>query len=306
MKFSLPIILSICCYTCVSAQTVTTTCNINIKGKDYALHLVEVGDNLYQVSKKYNSTVLDIWKSNPSIVDSVVVPGQVLKVPVNSKADVQKSTAGTLEVVEVVEEVTEEKLKFEKDQLVLHQVEKGQTLFAISRLYNVAIEDIITWNSLESTNLTIGDSLIVNPFGGVKIVEDKKNEVVEIKPSDKPMKTTVISNEQQDLLHEEFVGLKENGAAQWERGTASWLETNNPMMKSNYYALHKTAPIGTIIKVSNLVNKKYIFVKVIGKLPNTGENNNIQIRLSPAAKNDIILLDGKSLVELNYYLALND
>ena len=50
-----------------------------------------------------------------------------------------------------------------------------------------------------------------------------------------------------------------------------------------YLALHKTAPVGTIMQVKNAMNGLYVYVRVIGKLPNTGENNNILVRLSPRA-----------------------
>jgi hypothetical protein len=83
--------------------------------------------------------------------------------------------------------------------------------------------------------------------------------------------------------------------------TAGKLVSNNPNAVDAYYALHKSAPVGSIIKVMNLVNQKYVFVKVLAPLPNIDENNNIEIKVSPAASKDIMLLDGKTLVEITGY-----
>ena len=44
---------------------------------------------------------------------------------------------------------------------VIHTVESGQTLFAISRLYNVTIAEIQSWNNLESTQLREGQDLTI-------------------------------------------------------------------------------------------------------------------------------------------------
>ncbi|GAB3650353.1 hypothetical protein GCM10027594_25590 [Hymenobacter agri] len=67
-----------------------------------------------------------------------------------------------------------------------------------------------------------------------------------------------------------------------------------------YLALHKTAPVGTIMQVKNAMNGLYVYVRVIGKLPNTGENNNILVRLSPRAVQKLGTSDARFRVETNY------
>jgi histone H3/H4 len=48
------------------------------------------------------------------------------------------------------------------------------------------------------------------------------------------------------------------------------------------------------------MNNKTIRVKVIGKLPDTGENKNILIRISESAAKQLNALDEKFLVEITY------
>ena len=76
-----------------------------------------------------------------------------------------------------------------------------------------------------------------------------------------------------------------------------------PIEKSitdKYLALHKTAPVGTIMQVKNAMNGLSVYVRVIGKLPDTGENNNILVRLSPRAVQKLGTSDAKFRVETNY------
>ncbi|MGI8892798.1 MAG: peptidoglycan-binding protein, partial [Bacteroidia bacterium] len=84
-----------------------------------------------------------------------------------------------------------------------------------------------------------------------------------------------------------------------EKGSASWIDDND-INPSKFYALHRSAPTGTIIKVTNRMNNKTVFVKVVGVLPNTGDNSNITIKLSKAAASKLDVIDARFQAELNY------
>ena len=49
---------------------------------------------------------------------------------------------------------------------------------------------------------------------------------------------------------------------------ASWIRDGD-INQSKFYALHRNAPPGTIIKVTNRMNGDYVFVKVVGTLDPT-------------------------------------
>ncbi|HEX9957255.1 MAG TPA: peptidoglycan-binding protein, partial [Fibrella sp.] len=66
-----------------------------------------------------------------------------------------------------------------------------------------------------------------------------------------------------------------------EIGFADMIEGNDPSTK--YLALHRSAPIGTLVQVRNDITNQSLYVKVIGKLPDTGLNNQVLIRLSGRA-----------------------
>ncbi len=302
-------------------------CEVELEGKNYTLHLVELGDNLFRISQKYNTTILDIWKENPAIIDSVIIPGQVLKILLDSKNIKQeasplsstqqdKQVEISAEKVDSAHKETIPKLKKEnhdvESDIVYHEVGRGQTLFAISRMYNVGVAEIMEWNGMSDYNIQPGQQLIVSPHGSIKITELKETEdtivgqevvVTEIVPTTRPVKRKVAADKQQDILQQKFNDMRMSETLEkMERGSASWMKTGNSSFSKSYVALHKTAPIGTVMRVKNLVNRRYVFVKIVGKLPNTGDNKNLQIRLSETAKKSLVLVDKKTLVQLQYYL----
>lgn len=82
-----------------------------------------------------------------------------------------------------------------------------------------------------------------------------------------------------------------------ESGIAAVIEGGN---SEKYLALHKTAPVGTIMMVRNIMNGQVVYVRVIGKLPDTGDNNAVLIRLSRRAVAKLNTPDQRFRVETSY------
>ncbi|UYZ63814.1 LysM peptidoglycan-binding domain-containing protein [Hymenobacter weizhouensis] len=82
-----------------------------------------------------------------------------------------------------------------------------------------------------------------------------------------------------------------------ESGLATVIQTD---ASDKYLALHKTAPVGTIMQVRNIMNGQSVYVRVIGPLPDTGENTNILVRLSRKAVQRLATPDQRFRVETSY------
>ena len=78
------------------------------------------------------------------------------------------------------------------------------------------------------------------------------------------------------------------------------MEIENSPKTKKYLCLHRSLAIGTIIQVKNLMNSQSIFVRVVGKLPQIGANENVLIRLSSVAYKRLGAIDAKFPVELSY------
>ena len=84
-----------------------------------------------------------------------------------------------------------------------------------------------------------------------------------------------------------------------EEGMGLWLN-NNDLNQAKSVALHRSAPVGTILKVTNPMSKKSIFVKVVGSFADTAENKNAVVIISKSAAELIGALDQRFRVELSY------
>ena len=67
-----------------------------------------------------------------------------------------------------------------------------------------------------------------------------------------------------------------------------------------YLALHRSAPIGTLVQVRNEFNNQSLWVKVIGRLPDTGVNDKILIKLSAQAFAKLSPEDRRFRAEVSY------
>lgn len=107
--------------------------NENNSGATSITYVVKNGDSLYLIAKKYDITVAELKKANNLVSDSLSI-GQVLTIPVTSSTNPPK------DYVEYV-------------------VKKGDSLYLIAQRYDTTVDDIINFNNLKSTILSVGQTL---------------------------------------------------------------------------------------------------------------------------------------------------
>ena len=69
---------------------------------------------------------------------------------------------------------------------------------------------------------------------------------------------------------------------------------------NKYLALHRTAPVGTLILVRNDRNNQSIWVKVIGRLPDTSINDKVIVKISARAFEKLSPADRRFRAEVSY------
>lgn len=114
----------------------------NINGSDCYLHFVKKGETLYAIARAYDITVNDIFKTNPES-RSGIKPGVILKIP-----------TGEITTTEVEESQIQS-----DDTFFYHIVKKQETLYSISKKYNVDIPDIKSINPGMSESLKEGQTI---------------------------------------------------------------------------------------------------------------------------------------------------
>ena len=85
-----------------------------------------------------------------------------------------------------------------------------------------------------------------------------------------------------------------------EKGPGTWFRSNAIVGSGKYYALHNTAPRGTIVKVTNPLTGKSIYAKVLDVIPQLKANANLIIKLSDAAQDALGINEARFYCELSY------
>jgi LysM repeat protein len=110
-----------------------------INGKQFIIHQIDEKETLYSISRRYGVAITAILEHNPA-ADGGLATGQLLKVPY-----VPKPKTGGLQPG--------------GDRL--HKVAAKETLYSISKLYDVTVEDIKSWNNLKDNNVSVGQEIII-------------------------------------------------------------------------------------------------------------------------------------------------
>ena len=142
-------------------QTSSKAANLR---QEYTLHKVENKQTLFAISKKYKVRQEDIIKANPE-VSKGLTEGMTLRIP---KTNSDKSNwVSEQNIVKAVKKVNNT-----KSELNIHIVKEDETLYSISRLYDVAVVDIVRLNPESSKKLSIGSELKIPSSNQV---DTKKN-----------------------------------------------------------------------------------------------------------------------------------
>ncbi|WP_373523094.1 LysM peptidoglycan-binding domain-containing protein [Aquiflexum sp.] len=285
------------------------------------LHKVEPGETLFAISKRYNVTVSDVLKWNNlqgtdlSVGQSLIIEGVAEKaaapqkaapttpssttpVPSSSEKPVV-SKSGNETISKPAEKAVEEKPVASRNperiganlpgDWITHTVGQGETLFAISKKYDANMEDIITWNALSSNNISVGQKLKVGreANSNVPVVTSSVPVII----NNERTNATLSSRASDEDDNTAYKNIKQTGLAELIEGTGN---------HKKYLVLHRDAPVGTIMRVRNEENDITIFARVVGKLPETGDNTRLIIKLSKAAFEQLRAVNARFPVEISY------
>lgn len=285
------------------------------------VHVVTAGQTLFAIARQYGAKVDDIKAWN-NLTTNSLFEGQQLVVakpgakapaadakgehvedaismsrPAEKAAPVEKTPAAKPEPKTEAPKAAETAKTETAAQAVpapktgttlKHTVKAGETLFAIARMYNAQPADIQKMNNLPSGAVQVGQVLEVKQ--GPEMVEKPATGLAEKVDETKNLHTdTAVSSTSTNntLGYERVV----------ERGIA---EVSDKDDSRQYLCLHRTAPTGKVLQVKNEMNGVSVYVRVIGKLPDTGQNDKVIVKISRRAFAQLKAADNRFPVEVSY------
>jgi LysM repeat protein len=248
--------------------------------KTFLLFKVGPKQSLFSILKRYNLSITEFKSANPE-VDIPVKTGEIVYLPLHY-----------LEESNPAPKIVEEKVADAPKAAEIHIVAPKQGLLSVANMHQVTMAELRKWNKLTSDRLQEGQRLLVSdPASSTSTISVDKTTLLPAKVDSAPVATAA-----------ESVVVKEKGPEdikkKIETGIAELIDV--PDNSGKFLALHKTAPIGTLVLVKNLTNNQSIWVKVIGRLPNSDAK--VIIKLSPKAFEKLNAVDKRVRAEISYLL----
>ena len=310
----------------------------------FVYHTVEKGETLYSISHLYGLKPVDVAQFNEAIGDKLTIHiGQKIKIPSTDGADaVVENTPHPAAPAQSASPASSDEY---------HVVVKGETVFSISKMYNVNRNDLMAWNKIKDNSIAVGQKLILKgegnasatpaekPHAGPATAHSsepavakadiqkamKKDGYTWTMPSEtvKTSKSNVSTATGDVTASSAPVGLadtkvvkswkaesagdvrdyyKSNSSSydpakeyetlyyqniysgmnkKTETGVAKFLTDNNTANTAYY----NSAPIGTILKLTNADNGKSTYAIVVGKIPPAEENSYLMKLSGKVARN---------------------
>jgi LysM repeat protein len=266
----------------------------NLDGKKVILHKLDPKDNYYSIGRRYNVKPGDIIKFNK---DAQLKIGNVIKVP-TERSFVETTKPAVVEK-HVTAPVVQQPVKQEPAPANVsgatqqYKVSAGETLYSIAKRFNSTVEDITKLNGLTSTTVTPGQ--IIHVKSGTADAPPPAPVVTD--PVAKRDSTTYVNgvDSAERKLNANRYGLFEKS----EKGVATWIDdtTLDPNKK---LVLHRTAPIGTVVKITNPMTGRTSFAKVVGRFTDNESTKDVILVMTKNVAESIGALDKRIRVTISY------
>ena len=278
-------------------QVVTTTTTTQTVTE----HIVKPKEYLGIIAKQYGVTVEDLKALNNLSSINLRI-GQVLKIPSEGVTTSTEVAVAPEKVVEVVKSVAVTQPVAKPETKVVtpvvstptdeptfeHIVATGETIYAIAKKYSLTTYQIKTANKLTTNDLVVGQKLKIlgqKPSAAVTDSQEGDDEL----PDGATLKNP-------DLRRPAAVyGLNRIE----EKGTAVWI-MDPDLDPTKMLILHRIAPVGTIVQVSNPMTNRSTFAKVVGKFTENETTKDVIIVMTKAVADAVGALDKRFFCHITY------
>ncbi len=187
-----------------------------------------------------------------------------------------------------------------------YKVSAGETLYSIAKRFGTNVDDITRFNNLTSTNLQPGQMLLIRstpavtpPATAVQTVTQQVTSNVDtqhvVAKRDSTMVAGIAKDSVDHHLNANKFGLYEKN----EKGVATWID--DPSLDPNKkLVLHRTAPIGTVIKITNPMTNRTTFAKVVGRFTDNESTKDVIMVMTKNVADSLGALDKRFHVNISY------
>ncbi len=239
----------------------------------YFEHFIAPKQTLFSLARFYGLSVEELYYCNPGLKDQTVRAGMPIRVPVPNAA---------------IKRYMESGFNPRENVPVFYSVKRGDTMFRIAKVYfRMPLELLMARNNMAGHGLKEGQQLHVGWISVQGIPDSLRQH------AGGPLA-------RRNAALRKIYMYESAGKKQYDgQGVAFWQKASKE--DSDLYALHRHAPANSIIEVLNPMNNRTVYVKVIGKIPDTAYRDEVVVVLSPLSAKLLGAIDPRFFVKVKYH-----
>lgn len=242
-------------------------------GDKYFDHCIEAKQTLYSLAKFYGLSVEELYYYNPGLKEQTLKIGMSVSIPIPNRA---------------IFRYQPKQFKASNYVPIFYQVQKGETMYRISKTYfEMPVEDLQKRNGMTDHNVKTGQILHIG-WMSINGVPDSLRRV-----HGGPLARRM------NALKKLYLRENTNKAEVVKQGVAAWPKGSKE--SSDLYALHRTAPINSVIEVTNPMKDRTIHLIVIGRIPESAFEPDVKVVVSPLAAEVLGVVDARFFSRIKYH-----
>lgn len=303
MVSKLKLFFILCFFSTLNAFATDDSTGVILReGKVFKLHRVESGEGLHAIARIYKIEWTEIKKANPG-TEKGLKKGQNLFIPTfkteseffgnkppvytKSKSEYTKPKPMVVKTPKPKDSNQPNEASSSTSFTTFYKVQKGETLYGISRKFNTTVEFLIQLNKLSSTQLEVGKDILV------PISDPTLNQATDSIVTEKKIEPTIAAEAQQTndntIETKDTIAFKKytitieslpeyNIEKVVEKGLCK-ISNDKKLNQGKELVLHHNVPQNTIIRLTNPKNNKSTYVKVVNNF-NRPESDPVIIYLN--------------------------
>ncbi len=256
----------------------------------YIEHVVKPKESLNKIAETYGTTVEDLKQLN-NLTTSNLKIAQVLKVhakPALTPDQPTVSPAVAVQTPAVQTPAPKVTPVSPREDFVEHTVASNETIYSIATRYGLTMDQLKAKNDLKDNSLHVGQKLLIKGQYPVKPAYTPP-------PAMDPKSDTSSLKDPSLRYPPSRYGLNQVD----EKGTGVWI-MDADLDPSKMLVLHRTAPIGTVMKITNPMSNRSTFAKVVGKFTENESTKDVIIVMTKAVADALGALDKRFFCNLTY------
>jgi len=198
---------------------------------------------------------------------------------------------------------------------IQYKVSPHETMYGISKRFNMTVDELSKLNNLNSTTLTPGQILMVRSGGAPaqqvqQQVQPQPQQPVQVQTPPPVIHHDMVVAKRDSTtmvtpLKDSSNADRHNGSNRFglyeknEKGVATWIDDAS-LDPTKKLVLHRIAPIGTVIKITNPMTNRTTFAKVVGRFTDNEATKDVIIVMTKNVADALGAYDKRFRVSISY------